>query len=138
MAGSLLPAALKRTTSPPIPLSADKRPKLILPSAQLTTLNDNINSVSRYRRWQLLIESYDDSEWRNLVVDTVVMLTEELAFTDLKGRVITSLNHGQAKVFVKGFNDDELREWVDGVRKCVEKNDWTDLVLHRTSILRLT
>jgi hypothetical protein len=57
-----------------------------------------------------------------------------LMATDAKSSVIAEPTFTDAEVFVAGFNEKEFEEWKVGVRRGVETNDWTDLMMHRTYI----
>ena len=37
----------------------------------------------------------------------------------------------EAERFVEGFNPDERREWVSGIKTCLESSDLRDLITHR-------
>jgi len=34
-------------------------------------------------------------------------------------------------MLVSTFNDKELKDWEDGVRKGIKENNWADLIAHR-------
>jgi hypothetical protein len=122
--------------SPPASSSADKRAKILLPDAQLTTLNDEMKKGSHGQMWQLRLQSAenDESMLRVLLRDVLWYLTRELASTNMKGSVIVNLTLERANDIVRSFNEDELEQWKVGVRNGVEKNDWIDLIVHRTYI----
>jgi hypothetical protein len=56
----------------------------------------------------------------------------ELPTTDIKGSVIVAATRPQADELVRGLDDDEVKEWKDGVQKGVMNNNWADLIAHRT------
>jgi len=39
--------------------------------------------------------------------------------------------------FVDGFNPNERREWEEGIRTCMQRRDWTDLIPHLRSTVTL-
>jgi hypothetical protein len=132
-------SASKRLLTSSPDFSMKKRAKIILPQAQLTAFNSKMTRHSSTQVWQYRIEKArdDDSLWRYLLSDVLMFLTRELAATDMKSSVIASPNLERADDIVKGFNKDELEQWKAGVQNGVEKNDWTDLIVHRTSRLPL-
>jgi hypothetical protein len=121
-------------TSPLTSSSAGKRPRILLPDAQLTALNHNMKGKSKSRKWQVFLKEARDNNslWLDLLSEILSRLTAELAFTNMKGSVIASPNFERADDIVKSFNEDELEQWKVGVRNGVEKNDWLDLIAHRT------
>jgi hypothetical protein len=130
---SLPSSGLKRSSiSPPLP-STEKRPKLNLPQQQLTVLNKHMKYMSGRQIWQIRFDSAgdDNSQWRDLFSDVLMSLTLRLATTDLKTSIIPPQDLDGSDNIVKGFNNDDLREWKDGVQKGVKEDDWTDLIAHR-------
>jgi hypothetical protein len=114
--------------------SAEKRPRIVLPDAQLTELSDNMKR--NRKRWNILIKAAetDDSLWWHIYSDVLSHLTQELASTDMKRDVIASPNPQGANNILMSFNEDELEQWKVGVLNGVEKDDWIDLILHRMYI----
>jgi len=133
-----LPSSSKKrpAASPPASSSADKCAKLLLPDAQLTALNHNMKGKSKSRKWQVFLKEAgdDNSLWLDLLSEILSHLTAELAFTNMKGSVIASPNFERADDIVKSFNKDELEQWKVGMRNGVEKNNWIELIAHRTYI----
>ena len=76
----------------------------------------------------------DDSSWRPLLSDVLVHLTSHLLATEMERSVIASQTAEHANDIMSGFNEDDLEEWKAGVRNGVERNDWIDLIEHRTYI----
>jgi hypothetical protein len=107
--------------SPPAS-STEKRRKLDLPQGQLAALNEKMNDISGPQRWQNRIDDAgdDDSQWRGLFADVLVYLTIRLSITDLKTSILSPEDLDEESI-VKGFNDDDLREWKVGVQKGVER-----------------
>ncbi|KAF8240638.1 hypothetical protein L208DRAFT_1384042 [Tricholoma matsutake] len=116
--------------SPPASSFADKRVKILLPDAQLSTLCFNMKLKSDRKEWRNIVEKaeVDDSLWRDLLSDILMHLTLELASTNMKGSVIANPALERADDIVKSFNEDELEQWKVGVRNGVKKNDWIDLL----------
>jgi hypothetical protein len=134
---SPLASSSKRpATSPPAISSADKRVKILLPDAQLSTLSSNMKQKSDRKMWQVIVEEaeVDDSLWWDVLSDILMYLTQELESTNMKGSVIANLTLKRADDILKSFNEDELEQWKVGVRNGVERNDWVDLIAHRTYI----
>ena len=113
--------------------SAEKRAKLILPELQLTLLKNKMKHMSDMRFWQNRLNKveHDDSVWLDLLSDILEVLMGKLAFTNLKGSIITSPGFHGAEEFVKRFNNEVFEEWKVGVREGVENNDWGCLISHR-------
>ena len=65
-----------------------------------------------------------------LHADVFQPLTQALAST--KHCIIASLTLERPNDNVKSFNEDKLEQWNVGMRNGVERNDWTDLLMHRT------
>jgi hypothetical protein len=105
----------------------------LLPLAQLTALNEKMANLSHCELWQTHInEARDDtSEWRNLSSSVLYFLTGQLARTDWKDSFITPSSSDDADEIVKGFTDDDLREWMAGVRQGLKHGNWEDLLEHR-------
>jgi hypothetical protein len=113
--------------------ASTSRPKLGLPQAQLTALNKKMTNLSHRERWQTRInEARDDtSEWRDLSSSVLYFLTGQLARTDRKDSFIASSSSDDADEIVKGFTDDDLREWMAGVQQGLKHGNWEDLLEHR-------
>jgi hypothetical protein len=116
--------------------SAEKRAKILLPHAQLIELSAKMKHKSDRMKWQIFVKEAeaDDSLWWDIHLDVLMHLTEALASTSMKHSVIASPNPERANDIVKSFNEDELEQWKVGVRNGVDRNDWTDLLVHRTYI----
>ena len=125
-------SGVKRTSaSPPGSSSAQKRPKYDI--CQQTAFIDKMKKLSSKQMWPLRMQVAEDdnSAWQDVFSDVLGLLTGILATTNVKNSVI-ALTTEQAEQIVKNFNTEEMKEWKEGVQKGVEKNDWTDLVSHRT------
>jgi hypothetical protein len=123
----------------PFPLassSAEKRAKILLPDAQLIELSTKMKHKADRKKWQMMVKEAeaDDSLWWDINLDVLIYLVQELASTSMKHSVIASPNAERANDIVKSFNEDELEQWKVGVRNGIERNDWTDLLVHRTYI----
>jgi hypothetical protein len=90
------------------------------------------NSVSE--NWPARIDAIgdDDSQWRLLLASILWHLTDCLAATDLKDRVITNMNKSSAITFVKSLDNDMLEKWKAGVRSGVGEKYWSVLIPYRT------
>jgi hypothetical protein len=138
--GSPTPSGHKMApTSPPASSSANKCLTSILPIDQLKALNTTMGKIQNRWRRDLAEAQNDDtqSEWWGLFIDVLTFLLMELSTTNLKGSVIPPLNYNDADSLVNDLTDKEFKEWVNCVQKGVEKNDWEDLIVHRTYILHL-
>jgi hypothetical protein len=125
----------KRPAASPPPSSfADKRLKMLLPDAQLSTLAYNMKQRSDRKKWRISVEEaeVDDSLWRDILSDILMYLTSELASTNMKGSVIAGVDPRRADDIVQSFNEDQLEQWKVGVRNGVKNNDWIDLLARRT------
>jgi hypothetical protein len=101
----------------------------------LDTLNHNMKRSSKSYQWQLLIDSNPGDEgWLRLFSDVLMRLTMELATTDMKSKFIASPNLNHSYDLVKSFNKEEVEQWKAGTRSGVERDDWADLIKHRTYI----
>jgi hypothetical protein len=74
----------------------------------------------------------DDHLWRAVLSDVLMRFTDELAATDKKCYVITSLSLHRAKDIAMAFDKFEL--WKDGLRNDIEKGGWSDMIEHRSCI----
>jgi hypothetical protein len=117
---------------PPASPPPEKRAKILLPHAELIELSAKMPR----KMWQILVKEAeaDDSLWWEIHSDVLMYLTEALASTSMKHSVIASPNPECAKDIAKSFNEDELEQWKVGVWNGVDRNDWTDLLVHRTYI----
>ncbi|KAF8324798.1 hypothetical protein F5887DRAFT_1022029 [Amanita rubescens] len=122
------PSSSSKRPAPPSSSSssADKRPKLVLPAGELTTLNSNMDR----KRWKWMVNEAEANNdlWPDLLSDVLGRLTLELASTDMKNKVIANLTFDHADKIVKSFDEDQLEAWKVGVRKGVKENDWTNLI----------
>ena len=129
--------SLKRSTLSPTSstgsTSSEKRAKFILPPSQLTMLNNNMahHSNEQFWKYRARMAGDDDSLWRPIVSVVLMYLTDELAKTDMQGRVIVSPGPGPAGAIVAGFSKDDLEQWKAGVRNGMENGDWSDVIEHR-------
>jgi hypothetical protein len=112
--------------------ASTSRPKLGLPQAQLTALNEKMTNLSLRERWQTRMDEAGDdtSQWRDLSSSVLYFLMAVLARTDRKDSFIAP-DIVDADEIVKGFTDDDLREWMDGVQKGLKDGNWEGLLEHR-------
>jgi hypothetical protein len=69
------------------------------------------------------------------LLSTILMyLIDALAKTSAKDDFISPLG---IRGFVEDFNPNERQEWEDGIRTCMQRKDWTDLIKHRMSTVTL-
>jgi hypothetical protein len=110
--------------------------KLDLAKIDLDELNESMKNRCNKQGWGLRIEwaKHDASQWQELILNVFTSLMKALMATDAKSSVIAEPTFTDAEVFVAGFNEKEFEEWKVGVRRGVETNDWTDLMMHRTYI----
>jgi len=78
--------------------------------------------------WSNSIKMGTDDSWQRLLRNVLLALTNLLAATSLKSKVIGPLGWGEAEAMVSGFNGEQLKKWKDATRKAVETDDWTDLI----------
>ena len=114
---------VKRGLSPLCTTNTTKRAKHDLPLAELTSLNANLNRWSKYQP-----ASGDATEWLSMIL---IALLTSLAKTTAKDSFISPFLPDEADRFVESFNPDERREWVGGIKTCMESGDWSDLITHR-------
>ena len=103
----------------------------------LDTLNVNMKHKAYLSTWQRNLDESDieGDDWLQFIAAALRALTKELATTELRSRVITSLSAKDALSMIQGCSKEELRQLKDGVRSGLEKNDWGDLIKHRAYIL---
>lgn len=120
----------------PTYLSAEP-PKLYLSQRELTNIS---NSLQRKRRmWTAIISGLEDEAgWVELLCFVLTGLTGGLSALNLGDRFVGALTGSAAEELLGKFSDKELEDWKSAVLKVVEKNDWEDLVSHRTSSAYLT
>src|SRR5882757_279264 len=96
-------------TSPLASSSAEKRAK-ILPQAQLTMINDNMEQASVLGLWQVRIGLAADDRvpWSALFFNVMVHLMVALEATDIKSSVISA---NRARGVVDSFNNDAFEQW---------------------------
>jgi len=125
-----LPASALNNSSmsPPIPPASPD-----LPRDQLTAFTTSIKSISSRNRWQGRVDEAgdNDSHWRELSCDILVVLLLLLSRTTLSESFLPVLTPDEVDEFLKGFDDNDFREWKDKVRKSVKEGNWMDLVAHR-------
>ena len=132
-------SGVKHGSLSPLPSSTTKRAKLGVAQDELTSLNIELNDAATGGIWpQRLQEASKDSHKMTLLLSTVFMhLNHALAETSVKVNFISPVTTREAKNFVEDFNPNERREWEDGIRTCMERNDWSDLLTHRTYTVTL-
>jgi hypothetical protein len=92
-----------------------------------------MTNLSRKARWRSAYDEAGDdtSRWRNLFSIVLLFLTQKLATTDMKDSFIAPRDINESEKIVKGFTDDDLREWIDGVQQGLKHGNWEDLLEHR-------
>jgi hypothetical protein len=115
--------------------SIEKQAKLELPQEQMAELivKMNYHSSRPSAPWEPRFhDAASDTLLKVLLFSEVmVRLTEALDETDLKEIVIPPKELSQACALVSNFNDKELKDWEDGVRKGIKEKNWGDLIAHR-------
>ena len=132
-------SGVKRGSLSPLPSSTTKRAKLGVAQDELTSLNVELNDTATLEMWpRRLQEASKDPRKMTMLLSTVlVYVVDALAETSVKVNFILPLTLTKAKKFVENFNPNERREWEDGIRTCMECNDWSDLITHRTYTVTL-
>jgi len=118
---------IKRAASPLASSSLIKRTKTLLSDAQLAALVNRMKILSESLRWREIAN--DD-----LSPYVLILLTSELASTNMGETFISSPNLDGALAVLKTFTQNELDQWENGIRNGVENNDWNDLIMHRKYI----
>ena len=121
---------------PPFPArtsseSSAKRTKLDLPDKQLISVNSQMNKKSHIYQCSLNAASCDPKEMSELLSMILSALTKALSTTDAKATILAELNGSEADNLLQSFNPQERKEWETGLRKGVERRDWSDLITHR-------
>jgi len=103
---------------------------LDLENVDLDPLTEALRKNSIEDDWSHSIKKGMDDSWQALLRCVLLALTNLLAATSLKSKVIRQLGWGGAAAMVSGFNGDseQLKKWKDATRKAVETDDWTDLI----------
>ncbi|KAK2464549.1 hypothetical protein APHAL10511_003407 [Amanita phalloides] len=100
----------------------------------LDGVKNNMRNYAFEEGWQARLERVGDDDdiptWRRLAAQILMLLTEELGKTDLKGSVIPSMSRANAENIIANFNARELKEWKVGVRNGVQENNWDNLIKH--------
>ena len=121
---------IKRSASPLASSSSTKRTKTLLSDTQLAALVNNMKTTSESLLWR---EIANDDPWK-LSPLVLMLLTSELACTNMGETVISIPNLHGAIALLKTFTQNELDQWKNGMRNGVENDDWTDLIMHRKYI----
>ena len=121
---------IKRSASPLASSSSTKRTKTLLSDTQLAALVNNMKTTSESLLWR---EIANDDPWK-LSPLVLMLLTSELACTNMGETVISIPNLHGALALLKTFTQNELDQWKNGMRNGVENDDWTDLIMHRKYI----
>jgi hypothetical protein len=84
--------------------------------------------------WRHLIETAeeDHEKWLQFQSHVLMSLTDELALTDLKSRIITPRTSAKSREIILAFNEKDSADWKAGMIKGVKEGDWADLIAHRT------
>ena len=110
------------------PTSSSDQSILDLKNVDLDPLTEALRKNSIKDHWSLVIKKGADDSWEGLLWRVLLILTNLLAATSLKSKVIGPLGWGEATAMVSGFNGEQLKKWKDATRKAVETDDWTDLI----------
>ena len=127
-------SVLKRGSLSPLLSSTAKRLKL--DQDELTSLYVKLNETADKKNW--LEQLHDASKYpREMIATLTWILTsiiDALAGTMAEDDYISPLD---IRRFVEDFTPDERREWEDGIKACIQRRDWTDLITHRSSTTTL-
>jgi hypothetical protein len=128
----LAPAGIKRSSSSPLSSPTDKRPKPelpdhILPQEQLEAFNVKMQQRSILFYSRVSMEACTIGEWKGLLSDVLMYISDRLHATDLRTRT-SVISPTQAEELVKAFTHKQLGEWKDAMKRGVEKNDWTEVI----------
>ena len=121
---------IKRSASPLASSSSTKRTKTLLSDTQLAALVNNMKTTSESLLWR---EIANDDPWK-LSPLVLMLLTSELACTNMGETVISIPNLHGALALLKTVTQNELDQWKNGMRNGVENDDWTDLIMHHKYI----
>ena len=110
------------------PTSDSNQSILDLKNVDLDPLTEALRKDSIEDDWSLVIQKDKDDSWQKLLRRVLLALTNLLAATSLKSKVIEPLGWGEATAMISGFNGEQLKKWKDATRKAVETDDWTDLI----------
>lgn len=127
------PSLPSRTSSEP----SAKRAKHNLPGHQLEEVNAQMNTEAEFFRSSFSAAADDPKKMGTIRSSILVSLTEALSSTDAKSTVLAPVTKPQARNFFHGFNPQELKEWMDGMREGMDNCDWADLIAHRTCYIHL-
>ena len=96
----------------------------------ITSLNKGMNKLAdRYNLRAVVQQIGDDrSEWSELIVQDRIL-------TLLKTLVLSAKFIDHSKQFAENMNDDEFREWRDGVLTGLRDRNWAELAAHRMCLL---
>ena len=132
-------SGVKRGSLSPLLSSTMKRAKFAVPQDDLTSLNVELNDAATLGVWpQRLQEASRDRRKMTMLLSRIFMVVvDALARTSVKVKFISPLAPTEAKLLFEDFNPNERQEWEDGIRTCMERNDWSDLITHRTYIVTL-
>jgi hypothetical protein len=116
-----------------LPTSSSASSELDIDGVDLGSLNNNMTKMFK-SYWQLeaLTNRADENAWRGVNVLFFQAITEELAATELKSKIIGIPQYKAAQSIVKGLNPKELEQWEAGVLSGVRTGDWQELIKHRT------
>ena len=77
---------------------------------------------------------FDDSRWTGMLVTIWMVLGSLLQFTSRKDEFIAPPTYPSIEDTVKGFSEEDLKEWKSCVRNGIDNNDWNGLINLRTYI----
>src|SRR5260221_6585717 len=110
------------------PTSSSDQSIFDLKNVDLVPLTEAMRKYSEQNDWSHSIKKCTADSWRGLLVLVLLALTNVLAVTSLKNKVIGPLSWGDAGVMISSFNGEQLKKWKDATQKAVETDDWADLI----------
>ncbi len=107
------------------PTSLSNQSILDLENFDLGPLTEELRKYSIRDDWSLFMKEGTDVGFLRHVL---LALTNLLAASSLKSKVIGPLGWGEAGAMVSGFDGEQLKKWKDAAQKAVETDDWIDLI----------
>jgi hypothetical protein len=104
----------------------------ILNGLDLDALNEHMRSSCTAESWETRIhfpQSQQSLNLISLITEVLTVLLKKLRATDMKSSFITG-NKSDVDAIVADLDTNGLKEWKAMVQNCMEKNDWTVLIVH--------
>ena len=124
-------SSLKRpASSSPVVSSSKQREENLLTDDEITRLKKTMASFTT----AATPAEFDDFRWTGMLVTIWMVLGSLLQFTSRKDEFISPPAYPSIEDTVKGFSEEELKEWKLCVRNGIDNNDWNGLINHRMYI----